>query len=189
MYLMALLDYAFEDIRPEGGGVASALFEVSRPNLDQSKAKANAGAAGGTVSRPKQMPSKPKQAESKPKQPESNKKKKKKEEVEEEGITPLTPLSPPAAVQWAENVTMTNDEHDKLLAAHGPADTARLIEILDNYKGSTGKRYRSDYRAILSWCTDRLEEEKRRGGKQAASKGPGGVSSFSALFAERGDEK
>ena len=65
-------------------------------------------------------------------------------------------------VQWAENVTMTNSEHEKLLAAHGPADTERLIEILDNYKGATGKKYASDYRAILSWVVDRLREEKGR---------------------------
>lgn len=60
---------------------------------------------------------------------------------------------------------MTNREHEKLLAAHGPADTKRLIEILDNYKGATGKRYASDYRAILSWVVDRLREEK--GGQQS----------------------
>ena len=72
-------------------------------------------------------------------------------------------------VQWAENVTMTNAEHEKLLAAYGPADTARLIEILDNHKGATGKTYVSDYRAILSWCTDRLAEERaRRGGARGA---------------------
>lgn len=57
---------------------------------------------------------------------------------------------------------MTNAEHQKLLDTHGPADTARLIEILDNYKGSSGKKYKSDYRAILSWVEDRLEEEKKR---------------------------
>ena len=68
-------------------------------------------------------------------------------------------------VQWAENVSMTNEEHDKLVSAHGEADTARLIEILDNYKGSTGKRYKSDYRAILSWCVERLEEEKAKAPK------------------------
>ena len=60
---------------------------------------------------------------------------------------------------------MTNEEHDKLVSAHGEADTARLIEILDNYKGSTGKRYKSDYRAILSWCVERLEEEKAKAPK------------------------
>ena len=41
-------------------------------------------------------------------------------------------------VQWAEFVSMTNAEHQKLLDTHGPADTERLIEILDNYKGATG---------------------------------------------------
>jgi hypothetical protein len=85
-------------------------------------------------------------------------------------------------VQWAENVTMTNAEHESLLSTHGPADTARLIELLDNYKGSSGKRYKSDYRAILSWCVERLGEEKARaaaysGKTQGASAPSGPVSS------------
>jgi hypothetical protein len=48
-----------------------------------------------------------------------------------------------------------------------------LVEILDNYKGSTGKKYKSDYRAILSWCVDKLNEEKSRKPKstQAACDG------------------
>ena len=62
----------------------------------------------------------------------------------------------PPKVQWAQ--------HEKLLASYGRADTAKLIEILDNYKGSTGKVYRDDYRAILSWCVRRLEEDKARAG-------------------------
>ncbi|MDO5765622.1 MAG: hypothetical protein Q4P84_07995, partial [Elusimicrobiales bacterium] len=84
--------------------------------------------------------------------------------------TPQSPLSQPK-VQLAENVTMTNDEYEKLLVAHGPADTMRLIEILDNYKGSTGKKYKSDYRAILSWCVDRLQEDKCRGVKAGGGSG------------------
>ena len=72
------------------------------------------------------------------------------------------------AVQFAENVTMTNAEHEKLLGAYGEADTARLIEILDNYKGSTGKKYKNDYRAILSWCVERLQEKK--GGRSLAGR-------------------
>ena len=64
---------------------------------------------------------------------------------------------------------MTNAEHEKLLAAYGPADTARLIEILDNHKGANRKHYDNDYRAILSWCVDRLAEERaRRGGAKGA---------------------
>lgn len=76
-------------------------------------------------------------------------------------------------VQCAENVSMTNAEYQQLLDTHGPADTKRLVEILDNYKGSTGKKYKSDYRAILSWCVDKLNEEKSRKPKstQAACDG------------------
>lgn len=46
-----------------------------------------------------------------------------------------------------------------------------MIEILDNYKGAKGKRYKSDYRAILSWVVNRLEDDKRKGGIQASGKG------------------
>jgi hypothetical protein len=38
----------------------------------------------------------------------------------------------------------------------------RCIEILDNYKGAKGKKYRSDYRAILCWVIDKLEEEEAK---------------------------
>lgn len=62
--------------------------------------------------------------------------------------------------KYAENVTMTEEEYNKLREKFGFDDTIRMIEILDNYKGSSGKSYKSDYRAILSWVVDRLKEEK-----------------------------
>lgn len=76
-------------------------------------------------------------------------------------------------VQCAEYVSMTNDEHEKLLATYGAADTARMVEKLDNYKGSTGKRYKSDYRAILSWVADEVLKSKReaQAGRQKSSLG------------------
>lgn len=92
---------------------------------------------------------------------EEEKEEDKDKEKEKDIITPHVPPTEPK-VQWAEYVSMTNAEHQKLLDTHGPADTARLIEILDNYKGSSGKKYKNDYRAILSWVEDRLEEEKKR---------------------------
>ena len=80
-------------------------------------------------------------------------------------------------VQWAEFVSMTNAEHDKLVSTYGAADTARMIEILDNYKGQNGKKYKSDYRAILNWVVDRLKEEKGKEvnahGSDSASEGTG----------------
>lgn len=92
---------------------------------------------------------------------EEDKDKDKDKEEDKDIVTPHVPPTEPK-VQWAEYVSMTNAEHQKLLDTHGPVDTARLIEILDNYKGSSGKKYKSDYRAILSWVEDRLEEEKKR---------------------------
>lgn len=63
-------------------------------------------------------------------------------------------------VKLAEFVSMTQDEFDKLVTTYGQKDTQKLVDILDNYKGSSGKTYKSDYRAILSWVIKRLEGEK-----------------------------
>ena len=57
---------------------------------------------------------------------------------------------------FADNVTLTEEEHGKLLAAYGSANTRKLIDKLDNFKGSKGRQYKSDYRAILSWVVDAL---------------------------------
>lgn len=65
-------------------------------------------------------------------------------------------------LQIAEFVSMTEAEYQKLLDEYGQKDADALVSILDNYKGSSGKRYKSDYRAIKSWCVERLEEQKRR---------------------------
>jgi len=60
---------------------------------------------------------------------------------------------------YADYVKMTSEEHQKLLDQFGQAATSRMIEILDNYKGASGKTYKSDYRAILNWVADRYQEE------------------------------
>lgn len=67
-------------------------------------------------------------------------------------------------VQFAEFVSMTNVEYSTLVTELGDADTKRCIEILDNYKGSKGQKYKSDYRAIRSWVIKALNEEKTRQG-------------------------
>lgn len=72
------------------------------------------------------------------------------------------PTDESEVVQFADNVTMTNGEHQKLLDTYGPADTALMIRKLDDYKAATGKTYKSDYRAILSWVVAWLKEEQAR---------------------------
>lgn len=65
---------------------------------------------------------------------------------------------------FAEFVSMTDDEYTSLVAKVGEQGTKRCIEILDNYKGASGKKYSSDYRAILNWVISRYEEERNKGG-------------------------
>jgi len=63
---------------------------------------------------------------------------------------------------YADYVRMTPAQHQKLIDRYGEKAAARMIEILDNYKGSKGKQYKDDYRAILSWVVSRYEEEKQK---------------------------
>jgi hypothetical protein len=62
-------------------------------------------------------------------------------------------------IQYAEFVKMTEDEYNKLVAKYGEKKVKRMIEVLDNYKGATGKKYKSDYRAILNWVADKVLKE------------------------------
>ena len=54
---------------------------------------------------------------------------------------------------------MTNAEYDKLVSTYGKEFADQCITILDNYKGANGKKYKSDYRAILNWVIDRVKEK------------------------------
>lgn len=37
-----------------------------------------------------------------------------------------------------------------------------IIELLDNYKGANGRKYKNDYRAILSWVIDKYYTERKK---------------------------
>lgn len=61
--------------------------------------------------------------------------------------------------KYAEFVSMTEDEFNKLYDQHGDVNTNIFIDILNNYKGSNGKKYKSDYRAILNWVVDKAKKD------------------------------
>ncbi len=63
-------------------------------------------------------------------------------------------------VKYSEYVHLFESEYNKLIEIHGKDSTQKMIEILDNYKGAHGKKYASDYRAILNWVVKRVQEEK-----------------------------
>jgi len=69
---------------------------------------------------------------------------------------------------YAENVTLLPDEYQKLVDKYGQATTIELIEILNNYKGSSGKKYTSDYMTMFSWVIKRYEADKQKKGKDSS---------------------
>lgn len=52
---------------------------------------------------------------------------------------------------YMEFVQLTEDEHQKLVDQFGEPRTNDFIERLNNYVGSTGKKYKSHYHTILNW--------------------------------------
>lgn len=61
--------------------------------------------------------------------------------------------------KYAEAVTMTEEEYQKLTQQHTKAFVDKCIEILNNYKLSSGKRYKSDYHTILNWVIERVSKD------------------------------
>jgi hypothetical protein len=53
--------------------------------------------------------------------------------------------------KYADYVTLTTEEYQKLIEQFGENGTKDRIQNLNLYKGSTGKPYKSDYLTILSW--------------------------------------
>lgn len=62
-------------------------------------------------------------------------------------------------VKYAEFVSMSEHEYQRLVEDYGEPAVLKFIEILDNYKGSTGKTYKNDYRAILNWVIEKVRKE------------------------------
>lgn len=65
-------------------------------------------------------------------------------------------------IHFAEFVSMTNAEYEKLVSTYGKEFADQCITALDNYKGSSGKTYKSDYRAILSWVIEKMKEKTQK---------------------------
>ncbi len=58
---------------------------------------------------------------------------------------------------YAEFVSLTRHEYEKLVQQYSERDTKKMISKLDNYKGALGKTYDSDYRAILNWVAGEVQ--------------------------------
>lgn len=62
---------------------------------------------------------------------------------------------------YGENVHLTDEEYQKLVAKLGEPKTKLAIEKLDAYKLSSGKKYKSDYGAIGTWVIDAISPPEK----------------------------
>ncbi len=91
-------------------------------------------------------------------------------------------------IKYADFVSLTSSEYQKLVEEHGEALAKRMVETLSNYKGAHGKRYKSDYRAILSWVVDKVKgasngtANAHQGHSQTARTPAGGIKGDAALY-------
>jgi len=56
---------------------------------------------------------------------------------------------------FGEFVKLSNEEYEKLCSKYSEEFAKACIERLDNYIGSTGRKYKSHYRTILNWVIER----------------------------------
>ncbi len=57
---------------------------------------------------------------------------------------------------YAEAVTMTAEQYQKLVDRFGAENAKRAVAKLSIYKMAKGKKYKSDYHAILEWVVDAI---------------------------------
>lgn len=148
-FIKMICRYCFDEILPDENTdwAQMALFQSIKKTLDISVAKSRAGKKGGERStRGKtELKSGTDEEEMKPK-PDVKKQKKPKKEAKPK-------------VNYAEFVTLTEEEYGKLVAEYGEQVAQACIKKLDDYKGSTGKTYKSDYRTIPGWVLKAVRTE------------------------------
>lgn len=67
--------------------------------------------------------------------------------------------------EYIPSVFLTESEFEKIkIEFKEQSDEA--LQILSNYKLSSGKKYKSDYHALLGWVRDKLKKEKNSGQKE-----------------------
>ena len=70
-------------------------------------------------------------------------------------------------IYYKSCVSLLQSEYDALCQEYRKERADKMIEVLNWYKESTGREYRSDYAAIKSWAADRvLADEQKKEQKQ-----------------------
>ena len=65
--------------------------------------------------------------------------------------------------KYLDFIMLTEEEHAKLIELCGKFVLAELMEDLNNYIGSTGRKYKSHYFTIRAWYRKNKPNPKKRG--------------------------
>ncbi len=97
--------------------------------------------------------------ERRPSDEEQERRRKKKKEEEKQPHTPSLPVS--LKIKFRELVELTQEQHDGLLAKHGPEIFALMLDKLDSFKGSSGKKYASDFHTMKEggWVINQVKKD------------------------------
>ncbi len=72
-------------------------------------------------------------------------------------------------LNFRDHVTLTQIQHDKLLVKFDQAKVDQCYDKLEHYKASSGKKYKSDYDAILSWVAVQVDKDNPPGTRVASA--------------------
>jgi hypothetical protein len=62
--------------------------------------------------------------------------------------------------KYLDSITLSDIEYNKLLSEYAQHEVDWMIDCLNNYKMSSGVRYKSDYHAICKWVKDAFKKAK-----------------------------
>lgn len=77
---------------------------------------------------------------------------------EDKNITTVAVISKKESYGEFEKVRITKEEHSKLIGKVGEKNTELLIEELDTYIASKGKKYSNHYATLLNWARRKVQE-------------------------------
>ena len=166
----SIFEYAFYNKNIELNGISKAIFTLMKPNIDNSIARYNAcvengrkgGAPKGNQNAQKQPKNNLKTTQKQPKNKQKTSEKQPKNNLNDnDNVNVNDNDNVNINIHFAEFVSMTNAEYEKLVSTYGKEIADQCISVLDNYKGSSGKTYKSDYRAILNWVVDKVKDKKQ----------------------------
>lgn len=195
----AIFQYSLEGIEPTTlSDISYAMFTLIRPNIDSSQRRYSASVENGKKGgRPrKQVLEKPNKNLTKTQQKPNdnlnvnvnvnenvdvNVDENANENINKKTKKKKTDNSQNDKIHFKDYVTMTANEYQKLVETYGEEFTKQCIVVLDNYKGASGKKYKSDYRAILTWVIDKVTQDNAR---QKKSYNKGSIDDFKQLWEE-----